>query len=107
VRSRVAAAFALVGRVLLGPPLDVLLVLRVLDHALDDDHDGLVHLVAHHDAFSHLHSAAHGRPYSRPAARVRSPWMVLMRAMSRRVWIIAAGLSSWLVPRRRRKRNSA
>src|SRR5215468_7013360 len=89
-----AAAVVLIVRFVFGAALHVLLVLRMLDHALDDDHDGLVHLVAHHDAFPHFHSAAHGRSYSRPAARVRSAWMVLMRAMSRRVWIIAAGLFS-------------
>src|SRR5262249_51242791 len=65
-----AAAVLLIVRFVFGAALHVLLVLRMLDHALDHDHDGLVHLVADHDAFSHFHSAAH-RPFLFAPGRAR------------------------------------
>ena len=76
----------------------------------DGDHDRLVHLVADHDAFARS-SLLPRIAASSSAPRLRAParaWIVMIaRDVAPRLARSAAGLSSWFVPRRRRKRNSA
>src|SRR5205085_7216521 len=66
------AAILLVVRLILGAALHVLLVHRVLHQPRDDDHDGLVHLVADDDALTGLGSTALHGDHFPCAARARS-----------------------------------
>src|SRR5512140_1130342 len=65
------AAVLLVVRLILRAALHVLLVHRVLHQPLDDDHDGLVHLVADDDALAGLGSTAL-HTITSPARRARA-----------------------------------
>src|SRR5262245_1654167 len=82
-------------------PAHVALVLRVLDQALDHDHDRLVHLVRHDLADADLPPAAlvglldHGfRHHAFSPFAASRPRSVSTRAMSRRAARILSGLSS-------------
>src|SRR5262245_21577807 len=118
----------------LGPPAHVAAVRRVLHQALDGDHDGLLHPVAHHTADPDLPTIARRlRPHHAPShllaswrlgratdarahaplepqaffSRSFSPSTVSNRAISRRPSRILSGLSSCFIELRKRRLNSS
>src|SRR6185437_8778032 len=107
----------LVVRLQLAGTAHDLAVQRVLDAVLDRHHDGLVHLVADHQALTDLaavavfgavhvgYLVAHSAPSVIPSSRSR--WIVYIRAMSALTAFIRPWFSSWPVACWKRRLNSS